>query len=240
VSVGDLVVDVGAGTGVLTRALTAAGARVVALEVDPALVASLRKRFARDVCTVVEADACTWEWPREPFSVLSNLPFSGSSAILTRLLHDPRTTFERADVIVQWGLAVKHAALWPATLKGTYWRAWYELAPTRRLSRTAFVPAPDVEAAVLRVRRRSQPLVDPEQHEEYWRFLCAAFREQAPLRRTLGRHLSQLELRRLGDVLGFSANGHPRDLDACQWAAVFSFSNARAAPPKTGRRTRSK
>ena len=46
VAAGDVVVDVGAGTGLLTRELAAAGARVTALELDPALAADLRRRFA--------------------------------------------------------------------------------------------------------------------------------------------------------------------------------------------------
>ena len=43
---GDLVVDLGAGHGVLTSALLDAGARVVAVELHPARVAVLRERFA--------------------------------------------------------------------------------------------------------------------------------------------------------------------------------------------------
>jgi 23S rRNA (adenine-N6)-dimethyltransferase len=53
---GDLVLDIGAGTGALTAPLLAAGARVVAIELHPARVATLRRRFARRDVTVVVAD----------------------------------------------------------------------------------------------------------------------------------------------------------------------------------------
>ena len=73
---GELVVDIGAGAGALTAALVDARATVLALEVDPTLAAALRRRFAGRDVTVVEVDARGWSLPREPFAVVSNLPFS--------------------------------------------------------------------------------------------------------------------------------------------------------------------
>jgi 23S rRNA (adenine-N6)-dimethyltransferase len=140
-------VDIGAGTGVLTSALADAGASVVALELDATLAARLRQRFGERDVAVVEADARHWNWPREPFTVVSNLPFAGSGAILSSLLRDPGTGLEHADVIVQWELARKHAEVWPTTLRGAYWRAWFDLAIVARLSRSAFAPTPSVDAA---------------------------------------------------------------------------------------------
>lgn len=230
VASGDLVVDVGAGRGVLTRALADAGAHVLALEIDPTLAAQLRCRFEpRAEVTVLEVDACTWGWPNHPFSVVSNLPFSGSGAILARLLHDPRVGLERADLIVQWEFARKHTAVWPATLRGTYWQAWFELTIAGRLSRSAFSPAPDVDAAVLRIRRRPRPHVSPQDHETYWRFIADTFRVQAPLEKELRSQLTPREVRRLSAVLGFAAWARPRDLDARQWAEVFAYARRRSS-----------
>ncbi len=217
-------VDVGAGRGILTRALADAGAKVLALEVDPALVAQLRSCFERRAAvTVLQVDARTWRWPDQPFSVVSNLPFSGSGAILAHLLHDPRVGLERADLIVQWEFARKHAAVWPATLRGTYWQAWFELTIAGRLARNAFSPPPDVDAALLGIRRRPRPRVSPDDHETYWRFIADAFRVQAPLEKALRSRLTPREVRRLSAVLGFAPGARPRDLDARQWAEVFAY-----------------
>jgi 23S rRNA (adenine-N6)-dimethyltransferase len=242
ISRGDLVVDVGAGTGRLTDALARTGARVIALELDLELAPALQRRFEDNpTVTVLEADALDWDWPEEAFTIVSNLPFAGSGAILARLLRDPRIPLRRADVIVQWEFAEKQATLSPATLKGTYWRAWFELAMTHRLSRSAFMPAPEVDAAVLRITRRRQPLVSPAEHDRYWRFLSGTFRSQTPVARALRSQLSPRELRRLADTHGFSAAAWPRDLDARQWAGIFAFSRARGAMVgKTGRGPRSK
>jgi 23S rRNA (adenine-N6)-dimethyltransferase len=221
------VVDIGAGSGVLTTALLGSGARVLALEADPSLVDGLRRRFDGREVTVVAADARGFSWPRKPFRVVSNLPFAGSGEILTSLLGDPRSGLLQADVIVQWELAQKQAAVWPATMRATYWRAWFELGIVGRLSRRAFAPPPHVDAAILRLSRRARPLLPLEEHVRYRRFLAEAFGARVPLGRALRRHLSPRELRRLAAVLGFDAASHPRDLDARQWAGLFVATRAR-------------
>lgn len=216
---GELVVEIGAGTGVLTRALADTGAEVQALELDSGLAAELRRRFAahRHV-TVLQADALRWTAPAGPFRVLSNLPFASSGAILAHLLRDPRGGLQQADVIVQWEFAAKHAAVWPATLRSTCWRAWHEVSIEHRLARTAFSPTPAVDAAVLRIRRRARPLVPPEECERYRCLLSAAFRGNARLRDSV----PPLLLKRLAPTLGFAPGARARDLDARQWAALFA------------------
>jgi len=227
VAPGDLVLDIGAGTGVLTRPLLDVGARVVALELDPALAEQLRRRFARRQVAVIEADARRSEWPREPFSVIANLPFAGSLEILGRLLGDPRVPVRAADVIVQWELAAKQTATWPATMRATYWRAWFDLSIAGRLSRTAFAPPPGVDAAVLRITRRPCPLVPPGEHVRYRQLLEEAFRARQPVSRALRHRITHRELRRLAPALGFDPSSYARDLDPRQWAALHAFVEAR-------------
>ena len=224
VAPGDLVVDIGAGAGALTRALAAAGAEVLALELAPDLVRELHRRFeASRSVTVIEADALDWEWPARPFAVVANLPFARSGAILAHMLRDPCGALRRAEVIVQWDFAAKHAAVWPTTLKSTYWRAWFDMTITGRLARTAFSPPPSVDAAVLRFDRRQQPLVPAPESERYWRFLSEAFRAPVPVRRAFGSRLPALQVKRLAPTLGFAPDARDRDLDARQWAALYAF-----------------
>ncbi len=224
---GDVVVDVGAGTGALTQALVEAGARVLALELDVALAAGLRQRFAARDVEVLAVDARDWIWPESPFAVVANLPFAGSGSILSSLLGDPRIPLRRLDAILQWEAAVKHAAVWPATLKSTHWGAWHELAVTARISRSAFSPPPSVDAGVLRAVRRPRALVPPAEHTRYEQFAAGAFRSQRPLRTALRAHVSPRELKRLAPALGFAPDALPRDLGPAQWAALFAFARTR-------------
>jgi 23S rRNA (adenine-N6)-dimethyltransferase len=184
----DLVVDLGAGTGRLTAELARAARRVVAVELDPGLAARLHGRWVN--VEVVEADARKVELPREPFRVVANLPFAGTNEILRHLLDDPRVPLVRADLVVQWGVAVKRALPWPSTVNGVVWGAWYSTRVARRLPRNAFAPPPRVDAAVLVFERRPAPLVAIELAPGYRRFVARGFRE--------GRRLVRAEPRELG------------------------------------------
>src|SRR5581483_2961208 len=136
-------------------ALADAGARVRAVELDRTALRQLRARFERDPrVEVVEEDATTLRLPDEPFAVVANLPFASGTAILRRLLGDPRVHLTQLDAIVERGLAAKRTAVWPSTLLGCIWGARYELQLVRRVPRSCFAPPPSVDAAVLRATRR--------------------------------------------------------------------------------------
>ena len=240
VETGTLVLDLGAGTGVLTRALADAGARVRAVELDPSALRHLRTRFDRDArIEVVDGDATGLPLPDEPFAVVANLPFAAGTAILRRLLGDPRVPLTQLDAIVEWGLAAKRTAVWPSTLLGCCWGAWYELRLVRRVPRACFAPPPSVDAAVLRANRRPEPLVPAPQAAAYEALLHRAFSAQAPLDRILPRGV----VRRAAHELGFDPHATARDLDPSQWARLYAAvrpatSRRRAAEPRRRRGSR--
>jgi 23S rRNA (adenine-N6)-dimethyltransferase len=207
----DVVVDLGAGSGRLTAALADAAQRVLAVELDPVWAERLRGRWAN--VDVITADAASVPVPTEPFRVLANLPFDRTTAILRHLLDDPRVPLVRADVIVEWGVALKRALPWPSTVNDVLWGAWYSTALVRKLPRSAFDPPPSVDAGVLVIERRPHPLVATRRWLDYRGFVAAGFRRGpravAPAR----------ALRRLG-----AAGGAARDLDAHQWATLYEQS----------------
>jgi 23S rRNA (adenine-N6)-dimethyltransferase len=205
----DLVLDLGAGGGRLTAELARSARRVLAVELDPRWTEHLRGCWAN--VDVVEADAGAVELPDEPFRVVAKLPFDRTTAILRHLLDDPFVPLRRAEVIVEWGVALKRSRPWPSTLNGVLWGAWYSTSATRRLPRNAFDPPPRVDGGVLVFERRPQPLVAETSWRTYRGFVARGFRRG--LRAVVpGRTFSRLQLQGL----------EPRELDAHQWAALFS------------------
>lgn len=202
----DVVLDIGAGRGRLTEQLARVAGRVIAIEVDLSLARSLQGRWENVI--VVTGDASQVALPSQPFRVVANLPFHRTTDLLQVLL-EPRGHLQRADLIVEWSVAVKRALPWPSTLNSAYWGAYFATSLARRLPRSAFDPVPAVDAGVLVVRRRGSPLVDPGAAPEYRRFVAEGFRKG------LGRFAhSRASL--------VSTRGRlARDLDAHEWAALF-------------------
>jgi 23S rRNA (adenine-N6)-dimethyltransferase len=138
---GDLVLDIGAGTGAITRHLVDAGARVLAVELHAGRAATLRERFAGDPVTVLGVDALSLRLPGRPFRVVASPPWGISSPLL-RLLLAPGSRLVAADLVLQRAVVRRHA--------GTGGR--WTLSMGRPLPRKAFRPPPQADAAVLVVR----------------------------------------------------------------------------------------
>ena len=139
---GELVLDLGAGEGALTAHLVRAGARVVAVELNPRRADVLRERFPG--ITVVHADAASLRLPGRPFRVVANPPYGISSSLLRTLLA-PGSRLVAADLVLQRAVVRKHAS-------GSARR--FSLSVGLLLPRRAFLPPPRVDSAVLVVRRR--------------------------------------------------------------------------------------
>jgi 23S rRNA (adenine-N6)-dimethyltransferase len=135
---GDLVVDLGAGTGALTSALVDAGARVIAFELHPARATALREQFAGAPVTVIRADIARARLPRRPYRVVANPPWALAETVRANLFRSP--SLVRADLVLPRWLVRRWAARYQAIDVGSSLRA------------ESFVPAAPTGAAVAIVR----------------------------------------------------------------------------------------
>ena len=147
---GDLVLDIGAGTGALTARLVAAGARVIAVELHPRRADQLRSRFPRSAVTVVQVDAADLRLPRRPFRVVANPPFGICMAIVRRLV-SPGSRLLSADLVVPRHIARR----WTSTHAPGFqrWGRTFATSTVAHLPRAAFRPQPPGPIAVLRIAR---------------------------------------------------------------------------------------
>jgi 23S rRNA (adenine-N6)-dimethyltransferase len=148
VGAGDLVLDLGAGDGCITRHLVGAGARVLAFELHAGRLAELRHRFAAvDAVKVVGADVTDLRLPSRPFHVVANPPFNGVGEVVARLT-SRRSAMQRATLVVPLSVARRFEDRLPGA-QGR-WRGTI----VARLPRSAFVPRPRIDCCVVRIERR--------------------------------------------------------------------------------------
>lgn len=176
---GELVVDLGAGSGALTLAAAAAGARVLAVERDPVWCDRLRDRARRaglsDSVRVVRGDLRDVTLPLGRYRVIANPPFGLTTTLLRRLLDDPGRGPTAADLVLQFHVARKFAAQPPSTLLGASWAPWWEATLVERVPRTSFRPVPGVDAGWLRIRRRPRDILTPDLAPAWEAFLRDAW-----------------------------------------------------------------
>jgi len=157
---GDWVVEIGPGLGMLTGELLAAGARVLALELDRDWAARLRETFRNEALEVVEGDAMDFDlrrlWTGEPVKIIGNLPYNLSTAMITKF-GDPLCPAERMVFTVQKEVAKRITARHDSGDYGGYsvacqldWRT--ELVQV--VGPEVFYPRPQVDSAVVRLDRK--------------------------------------------------------------------------------------
>jgi 23S rRNA (adenine-N6)-dimethyltransferase len=184
-----LCLEVGAGEGILTTRLAAMTGEVIAYEIDDALAGRLMARVAsRSNVRVVTGDFLTARSPARPFQVVGNAPFSLTSPIIDWCLRAQRMT--AATLITQLEYARKRTGgfgRWSQLTVSTWPQVRWEMRGT--IARTEFRPVPRVDAAILRLQRRPEPLIAPPRLAAYRRLVQAGFTGvggsvQASLRRT--------------------------------------------------------
>lgn len=221
VGAGDLVVEVGAGTGTLTRALAATGASVVAYEIDRRLIPVLHDVLAEtnvelraEDVTKVDLNAT---FSGGPWTMVANLPYNvGTPLVLDTLRQAPAVT--RLIVMVQREVADRLVAAPGSKAYGVPSIIASLHAETRlafTVPRDVFFPVPEVESAVVELTRKTAP----EAAERAIEIAATVFQQR---RKMLRRSLATL-VDNPTDILaaaGVNETARPEDLPAMEFVRL--------------------
>jgi 16S rRNA (adenine1518-N6/adenine1519-N6)-dimethyltransferase len=226
---GDRVVEVGPGLGVLTRRLLAAGASVLAVELDPRLAEYLRRElYGVDRFELVEADALDLHpremFPEQPFKLVANIPYHITSPLLHAFLEGERPP-QLTVLLVQLEVAERVAAP-PGRMSylSVFAQNVAEVEVVARVPAAAFEPAPAVDSAVLRLRRRPEPVVGVgDARQPFYRVVQAGFRQRRKqVHNGLSRELP-VEREAVTSALercGVTPDRRPQTLTVPEWACL--------------------
>ena len=198
--------EIGPGEGALTDELARRSGRLIALEVDRALLERLRRRLPG--IEALEADARTWDYgtlvrpPGGRVLVVGNLPYSVSKPIVAALL-DARAVIDAMALMLQREVAERLAAPPGGKVYGALsvlTQAVCDVELALRVPPGAFRPPPQVESAVVRLTPRAMPRVPPALEARFRDVVKAAFSSR---RKTLANAL--------GGGLGIPL-GHAREV----------------------------
>ena len=175
------VIEIGPGGGVLTAELLAAGAEVLALELDPEWADTLRSRLSSEKLSVKVGDVLDFDWASVPPGTLvcGNLPYQLGTAIVDRVLRAyPRV--ERAAFLLQREVVDRLVAGPGSPDYGSLSLLTQARASVARLGIVrpgSFVPPPKVDSAFVGLRLHAPPLPEGEM-PAFEHLLRAAFSQR--------------------------------------------------------------
>jgi 23S rRNA (adenine-N6)-dimethyltransferase len=217
------VVEWAAGRGALTLPLARLGRPLEAVEIDPRSTGRL-SRVAPGNVTVTRDDILRHAPPSGPYDLVCNVPFHLTTPVLRRLF--TLTGWQRAVLITQWEVARKRAAVGGTTLLTAQWWPWLSPRLDRRIPAGAFRPRPSVDAGLLVIDRRAEPLLPVREQRGYQRFAAAVFNGRGRgLHEILARQgIARDDVRRWAREHGIGPNALPRELDAWAWVGAYRMS----------------
>lgn len=227
-------VEVGPGIGVLTWELSKVAKKVVSIELDKRLLPVLDETLAGcDNVKILNADVMKLdlrrmieeEFPGGEVAVCANLPYYITSPVIMRLLEE-RLPVTSITVMVQKEAAERLCAHPGERACGAVSAAvWYYAEPEIlfQVSRGSFMPAPNVDSAVIRLRIRRTPPVEVADEPFFFRVVRAAFAQRRKtavnsIANTLGR--SKQAVAAAFDAAGVPQNARAEALTLEDFAAL--------------------
>ncbi len=196
----DEVIEIGPGAGTLTKALAEAEARVLAVEIDTDLIPVLKENLAGLNVEIIQGDilqqnldelACAKKFSL-PYKIVANLPYYITTPIIMDILEN-KYNFELMTIMVQWEVAERLTAhpgkkeYGAITLAMEY---YCQAEIVCKVSRHLFKPTPNVDSAVLVLKRRLEPTVHVYNEELMFKIIKAAFGQR---RKTLLNALGNVQ-----------------------------------------------
>lgn len=167
ISKGDLVLELGAGKGAITNDLSKRARKVIAVEYDQKFIKKLDQLELKNT-VIIKQDILKISLPREPFIVVSNIPYAITTPIMKKLLNNPLSSFQRGVLLMEKGAAKRFTSNYVKDPYVIAWRMWFDIRYVKGISRKNFSPPPKVDSAMVKINRKANPIVPYSDYLVFW------------------------------------------------------------------------
>ncbi|WP_406666045.1 16S rRNA (adenine(1518)-N(6)/adenine(1519)-N(6))-dimethyltransferase RsmA [Gallaecimonas sp. GXIMD1310] len=217
----DVLVEIGPGLGAITEPVLEAAGQLQVVELDRDLAARLRQR---DGISVNEADAMKFDFgqlyqPGKAFKIFGNLPYNISTPLLFHL-------FKWVDCISQMHFmlqkeVVERMAAGPGSKQygrlSVMTQYYCQVIPVLQVPPHAFIPAPKVDSAVVRLVPHQQKPFTVKDEKKLTQVLLQAFNQRRKtVRNTFKPYFSAEQL----SAMGIDPSARPENLSGAQFATL--------------------
>lgn len=227
--VGEIVLEVGPGTGALTKELLARGAKVIALEADPRAIESLQETFAAQIIEgqlsihhhdVRELNPADFGLKNEGYKVVANIPYYISGLLFRTFLESdckPNTLV----FLVQKEVAARIARDKKESLLSLSVKVFGDPTYICTVGRSHFTPPPNVDSAIIAVKDISEARLSGLNIKDFFTLLHLGFgQKRKQLLGNLSATMPRGALETLFPSLGLQLTVRAEDISPSTWIAL--------------------
>jgi len=180
ICVGDYVLEIGPGQGILTQSLVKAGAKVLAIEKDPRFVEYLQEHIHNQNFKVIQGDIRDIyldiiQKQHNPFKIVANIPYYLTSFLLRMILENnpkPEICVFLVQQEVAERLVTKNNKESILSLLIKYYADVFYI---KKVPRQAFNPIPKIDSAIVKIIPRKDIILDKEFTNKLFKIIKIGF-----------------------------------------------------------------
>lgn len=220
---GEVVLEIGPGTGTLTQALVDAGAKVVAIELDKDLINDLESKFQNNI-TLVQGDILKHnisDLVHGSYKVVANIPYNITSPIIEKFLTESIRP-DRMVFMVQREVADRIIAKPPnMSVLAVVCQIYAACKKVKNVPRKAFSPAPKVDSAVIQMDVFKDQEINPEEIIRLARIGFSSKRKQLQKNLATALPLDGAEIKKILTSIGLDEKVRAEALEIKDWVQFF-------------------
>ena len=236
VSSEDIVLEIGPGTGALTKELLARGAKVIAVEADNRAITILNDTFATELENgsltlhhhdARELDVTALGLTDQTYKVVANIPYYLSGHLL-RIILDAKNQPNTLVFLIQKELAERIARDKKESLLSLSVKAFGTPSYVTTIKRGHFTPAPNVDSAILAITDINRDLFKEISSERFFTILHIGFgNKRKQLQHNLSQHYEKPLVAEVLRRVGLSAAIRAEDVPLQKWFELIKELPAR-------------
>jgi 16S rRNA (adenine1518-N6/adenine1519-N6)-dimethyltransferase len=224
----DTILEIGPGTGMLTRALLAKAGKVIAVEADTELLRELEITFAAEieegklelVSSDIRAFSPNIETLGNSYSIVANIPYYITGELFRKFLtaeHKP----QNLTFLVQKEVAVRITRSKKESLLSLSVKAFGTPTYCFTVPKGAFFPAPKVDSAVISITNIHSPFASKSDEERFFEILHLGFgQKRKQLVNNLSEKFTDASILKSFNSLDISPKVRAEDLKLDTWLVL--------------------
>lgn len=216
----DIVLEIGAGEGVVTEALAQVARKVISLEFDQDLIPNLNKKFAEtENVEIIHTDALKF-FDQDLYEnykinkIVASLPYQITSPLLHDLV-EAKNTITSSTLLIQKEVADRITELAPnANYMSVFLNTFFEIKFISTIDKECFDPAPQVEGGIVTLKVLKNPPIEEVEIQKYSKFLHHGFLQQ---RKMLNKRFDKEVL----ESVGIDSTRRAETITIEEWVKLF-------------------